>query len=75
MIEGMRTKIPKVPKGLMSPEGERYIGTLLENIQGKFDLIMEHLDFSDKRTGKLEKRVDQTETRLDNIELQLLDGE
>ena len=74
-MEGMRTKIPKVPKGLMSPQGERYIGTLLENIQGKFDLIMEHLDFSDKRTDKLEKRVDETEMRLDKVELQFMDGE
>ncbi|MGD1003646.1 MAG: hypothetical protein ABR884_03685 [Minisyncoccia bacterium] len=67
--------LPKIPKGIMSPEGERYIGVLLENIEGTLKLIFEKLDFSDKRTDNLETRVDHTEIRLDDIELRLMDEE
>jgi hypothetical protein len=75
MMENMIQKLPKIPKGLMSPEGERYVGGLLENIQEKFDIIMEHLGFVEKRTSVLEKRMDRTEIRLENAELKLMDKE
>ena len=67
--------IPKIPKGIMSEKAERYIGALLEDIQGKFDLLIERFDFSDKKIDKLEIRVDRTEARLDEVELKLMDGE
>ena len=75
MINAMIQKVPKIPKGLMSPEGERYVGGLLENIQEKFDIVMEHLGFVEKRTNSLEKRMDRAEIRLDNTELKLMDKE
>jgi len=75
MMEGMIQKIPKIPKGIMSPEGELYVGGLLENIQEKFDVIMEHLGFVEKRTKLLETRMDKTEVRLSDVELRLMDEE
>jgi hypothetical protein len=71
----MDIMLPKIPKGIMSPEGERYIGMLLENIEGTLKLIFEKLDFSDKRTDNLEVRMDHTEIRLDEVELRLMDEE
>jgi len=75
MIKGMIQKIPKIPKGIMSPEGERYVGGLLENIQKKFDVIMEHLGFVEKRTKLLETRMDKAEVRLSDAALLLMDSE
>jgi hypothetical protein len=50
----MDVMLPKIPKGIVSERGERYIGTLLEQIDNKIELIFKKLDFSDKRTGNLE---------------------
>ena len=75
MMESMIQKIPKVPKGIMSPEGERYVGGLLENIQEKFDVIMEHLGFVERRTKVLETRMEKAVGRLDEVELKSMDGE
>jgi tetrahydromethanopterin S-methyltransferase subunit G len=74
-MENMIQKLPKIPKGIMSPEGERYVGGLLENIQEKFDVIMEHLGFVEKRTNLMETRMDKVEVRLDEVELKLMDEE
>jgi tetrahydromethanopterin S-methyltransferase subunit G len=74
-MENMIQKLPKIPKGIMSPEGERYVGGLLENIQEKFDIIMEHLGFVEKRTNLMETRMDKVEVRLDEVELKLMDEE
>lgn len=67
--------IPKIPKGLMSEKAERYFGTILEHIDGKIDLILERLDFSDKKFEDLEPRMDRVEARLDKVELRLMDKE
>ena len=73
MINAM---IEKFPKGLiMSEKTERYFGALIERVEDKLDLILEHLDFSDKRTDALEPRIDRTEVRLDEVELRLMDKE
>ncbi len=71
----MDIMLPKIPKGIMSEEGERYIGMLLERIEGTLKLIFEKFDFVDKRTDKLENRMDRAEVRLDEVELKLMDGE
>jgi hypothetical protein len=72
MINAM---IEKIPRGLMSEKTERYFGALIERAENKLDLILEHLDFSDKRTGALEPRMDRAEVRLDGVELRLMDKE
>jgi hypothetical protein len=75
MMESMIQKITKIPKGMMSPEGERYVGGLLENIQDKFNIIMEHFESVEKRTKLVEARMGKTEVRLDDLELKFMDGE
>jgi hypothetical protein len=71
----MDLMLPKIPKGIMSEKSERYIGALLEQIDNKIELILEKFDFSDKRTGNLEVRIDNAELRLDEVELTLMDEE
>ena len=59
----------------MSEKAERYIGTILENIEGTLKLILERLDFSDDKTKTLGTRINRIEGRLDEVELKLMDGE
>jgi hypothetical protein len=71
----MNLMIQKIPKGIMTEKAERYFGTILENISGKLDLLIESFSSLDKKSTHLEARVDRTEVRLDEVELKLMDGE
>lgn len=61
-----------IPEGILRPEAERYFGVLLEEMNGKFDLIMEFLPAIDANVLALAKRVDAVEARLEALELEMV---
>jgi chromosome segregation ATPase len=63
--------IEKIPKGLMSPESERYIGMLLERIDDKFQFLKEGFASLELSIKGLSQRVARIEDRLDSIETDL----
>lgn len=52
----------------MSPKAERYVGVILEHINGKLDHILEVMPLLDGRISRLETRMDLVEKRLDELE-------
>lgn len=68
----------KIPTGMLSPEAERYFGTLLEQLNGKFDQLLEGFFTLEAAMKRLEVRIDRLEarmefleTRMDYVEIQL----
>lgn len=72
----------KIPDGVLSSEAERYFGTLLEQLNEKFDHLLEFVfslnsvvDGIKIRMERLEERVTMLETRTDWSEIQRKEAE
>jgi len=63
----MDVMIKKIPSGMMSPEGERYIGMLLESIDDKFQFIKEGFPTLEMSVERLDQRIARIEERFEVI--------
>jgi prefoldin subunit 5 len=72
MMNSMIKKIPNIPKGIMSPEGERYIGVLLERIEERFEYLKEGFENMETAVERLTGRILRIEERLEGMEADIL---
>lgn len=65
----VRKKICKIPDDVVARD--RYFGTILEELNGKFSLLLEGYSAMDARMGRIEEKLDRIEGRLDKVEERL----
>jgi phosphate uptake regulator len=68
----MNCMTENIPTGMMSPEAERYFGVILEDINGKFQTLLEGQASLDERMARLEVRMDRLELRMDELEAEMI---
>ncbi|MGC9599079.1 MAG: hypothetical protein ABSE18_01715 [Minisyncoccia bacterium] len=58
----------KIPDGMLNSEAERYFSTLLEQLNGKFDHLLEIVFSLDSVVGGLKIRIERLEERVTMLE-------
>jgi predicted nuclease with TOPRIM domain len=61
-----RERIDKVPEAAAARD--RYFGAILEDLNGKFSLLLEGYGALDSRMARIEERMDKLERHMDNLE-------
>jgi predicted nuclease with TOPRIM domain len=59
-------KIGKIPDDVAARD--RYFGAILEDLSGKFSLLLEGYSALDVRMGKMEERMEKLEERMERLE-------
>jgi hypothetical protein len=62
----VRKKTDKIPDDAAARD--RYFGAILEELNGKFSLLLEGYSAVDARVGRVEERLGKIEVRLDRLE-------
>ncbi len=67
----MNSMLEKIPDGILSPQAERYFGTLLEQLNDKYDHLIEGFSILDADMRRLEARMDRLEVRIEHLETRM----
>jgi len=61
----------KKPLQTSKTDADRYVGAILEDVNHKFDVLIEGYGSIDSRLGHVEKKLENVDTRLGHVETRL----